>query len=90
MPDTCLSCGASGDTATRQPYPYDDASYPRGSIIPQLIQIDCTGDGPTKQAVLCHDCWHRLEIELDIDMWISQKRWESLNPITPYSDLPPK
>lgn len=80
----CLACGANGDGEAIYPYPDDciDDSEP----LPKLFCIDAVptihGD-KSRMCVVCHECWHKL----DVDMWISEKCWESLSPQTKFSDL---
>ena len=53
--------------------------------------IDCQPGGPGnlqgrpwKRINLCEECWDRL----DPDMWTCQEHYESLNPVTPFNELP--
>ena len=41
-----------------------------------------------RTAVICHECWHRLESNGGIDLWIGQECWESLKPVIPFERLP--
>jgi hypothetical protein len=82
----CMGCGAEKDLDVLAPYPYPDdglVDYP----IPQLSTIDCAGvtdRSVWKTAVVCHDCFHRL----DPDQWINQTMWENLTPAVPFDRLP--
>ena len=49
-------------------------------LISSLFCIECTN----RMAVVCHECFHRLQP----DMWIDERCWELLNPVRPYDSLP--
>lgn len=87
----CLSCGSEKDTGGESIYlhsgEYDHLI--QSEPIPMLLVVECEGDDGSRMAILCHDCWHRLgENTQGIDMWISDRCWETLNPVIPFADLP--
>ena len=74
-------------------------TYPEDGIIDDPIEplhvIDCEGPVLSKDeagrvlcdwrvVIVCHHCLHKLEP----DLWISDRCWAKLNPITPFHDLP--
>lgn len=76
-------------------YPYEEDTLDTEDTLPQLLTIEVQGINAKKQpvadyriGVLCHQCWHRLEDNGGIDMWIGQGCWESLDPVTPFAQLP--
>jgi hypothetical protein len=86
----CLSCGADKDLSVESVYPYPEDECLCDDPIPQLLTIDCQGRNNTgyRMSIMCHDCWHRLHMAGGIDMWIGEACWESLNPVTPFAQLP--
>lgn len=90
----CLACGATKDPSVAERYPYSgpfddlDTTEP----IQPLLTVACQPHEPGRsyrQAVLCHECWHRLCVQRHgIDLRISQACWESIYPLTPFADLP--
>jgi len=88
----CLACGAAKDTRVPEFYPYPDDHIVSDKPIEPLFALDCQGPllepGDTKcdwrVVIVCHHCLHGLEP----DMWISDQCWQSLNPITPFEQLP--
>jgi hypothetical protein len=86
MKQKCLACGAEKDISIKEVYPYPDDGVIVDEPIAPLFSIDCqpgASDGWRIVAV-CHECFHKL----DVDMWISEKCWLALNPITPFEQLP--
>lgn len=88
----CLACGIEKDMAVKEVYPYGEADHIISDPVDPLFELDCEG-GPLndgsgysvyKRATVCHECFHKLRP----DMWISQRCWELLSPITPFQDLP--
>lgn len=88
----CLACGVEKDPAQKEMYPYDGVLDREEPVAP-LHSLDVQGPAiPShplgyseyRKTVVCLECFHRLEP----DMWISQEGWESLNPLTPYNQLP--
>ena len=76
------------DTEVKEVYPYADDGMIDEPIEP-FFTLDC--DGPRfggvtdwRKVAVCHGCFHKL----DVDMWISSNCWQSLNPITPFEQLP--
>jgi hypothetical protein len=73
--------------AVLEPYPYpEDERLCEGPIEPLFvleIQPD-EGPGDWKVAVVCHECFKKL----DPDMWISENCWININPVIPFDKLP--
>lgn len=89
----CFSCGADKDLSEEKVYPYPEDGSLCDEPISQLLTIECQGkedkpDGRWRLAVMCHDCWHRLQTSVGIDLWIGEKCWELLDPVTPFAGLP--
>ena len=86
----CFSCGVEKDLSTSATYPYEEDNITTDSPVAQLFTVECEGDNGKgdRMAVLCHECWHHLESNGGIDMWIGQRCWESLNPVIPFERLP--
>jgi hypothetical protein len=87
MKQRCLACGVEKDASIKEVYPYPEDGLIDDPIEP-FMSIDCGGFGPGwsdwRVVTVCHDCFHKL----DVDMWISESCWQSLNLITPYEQLP--
>lgn len=80
----CLACGVKKETSELEVYPYPDDGIVDSPIKP-LSVIHC--QGPTtdwRAVVVCNHCLHKLEP----DQWISSTCWASLNPLTPFAQLP--
>ena len=84
MKQRCLACGVEKDTSATEVYPYPDDGIIDDEPIEPLMTIDCQGTGDWRVVTVCHACFHKL----DVDMWISERCWLSLNPITPFEQLP--
>lgn len=89
MKQRCLACGAEKDTSTKEVYPYPDDGIIDDEPIEPLMDIDCQGSRihevtDWRVVTVCHDCFHKL----GVDMWISERCWLSLNPLTPFEQLP--
>lgn len=88
MKQRCLACGVEKDISIKEIYPYPDDGIIDDVPIEPLMSIDCQGGpGPVSDwrvVTVCHGCFHKL----DVDMWISERCWLSLNPITPFEQLP--
>jgi hypothetical protein len=91
----CFACGVEKDLSKEVIYPYGDDNITTEDTVPQLFMIECQGQKNRsdnswdfRAAVMCHDCWHRLEQTVGIDMWIGERCWESLNPVIPFARLP--
>ena len=84
----CFACGVEKDLKVLEVYPFPGRMC--DEPIAPLLALECEGDGgfvsrnPFKVVVVCHQCFEKL----DPDMWISEKCWRSLNPVTPYEALP--
>jgi hypothetical protein len=83
----CLCCGADKELGILTTYPYD-GTLTREAPVEQLLCIECQGTTGFRMAIMCHECWHKLEVTRGIDMWIGQECWDSLDPATPYDQLP--
>ena len=86
MKQKCLACGAEKDISIKEVYPYPDDGVIVHKPIGPLFSIDCqpgASDG-WRIVTVCHECFHKL----DVDMWIDEKCWLALNPITPFERLP--
>jgi len=86
---TCLACDIEKDTSVKEVYPYPDDGIRDDEPINPLMTLDCqgpsAGDGSDwRVVVVCHACFHKL----DVDMWISDRCWRSLNPVVPFEQLP--
>ncbi len=79
----CLACGSAKDTSVKEPYPYPDDGILDDRPIAPLFAIECRGSG-WRVVIVCHHCIHKL----DPDMWISDRCWAALNPVTPFERLP--
>jgi len=96
MKRKCLACGAEKDTSIKEVYPYPDDDIIDDQPICPLMDIDCEGSGAWqgtaggwRVATLCHACFHKLSIKAQgVDMWISDRCWLVLDPITPFEELP--
>ena len=84
MKQKCLACGVEKDTSAKEVYPYPGEDRFIDEPIDPLITIDCQGTRGWRVVTVCHHCFHKL----DVDMWISERCWRSLNPITPFEQLP--
>jgi hypothetical protein len=84
MKQRCLACGVEKDTSVKEVYPYPDDGIITDEPIEPLMTMDCQGAGDWRVVTVCHACFHKL----DVDMWISERCWLSLNPITPFEQLP--
>jgi hypothetical protein len=87
----CHGCGVEKDETVSEVYPYPDDNITQEKPIKPFMQLDCEGvdeegddSGTVKSVTVCHGCFHRLQP----DMWISQRCWESLNPVVPFEELP--
>ena len=84
----CLACGVQKDTTVKEVFPYPEDGFIDDPIDP-FFTLHCEGprvNGATDWRVVtvCHHCFHKLEP----DMWISNRCWESLSPVTPFDQLP--
>ena len=88
MKQRCLACGVEKDTSVKEVYPYPDDGIIDDEPIEPLMSIDCQGGighpSDWRVVTVCHDCFHKL----DVDMWISDRCCQRLNPITPFEQLP--
>ena len=89
MKQRCQACGVEKDTEVKEVYPYPDDGVITDEPIEPFFEIDCQGPdfdntSDWRKVAVCHRCFH----ELDVDMWISDNSWKSLNPITPFELLP--
>lgn len=83
----CFSCGVEKELSKEVYYPYPEDNIDTEDPLIQLFTVECQGNN-FRMTVMCHECWHRLESTIGIDMWISQRCWESLNPVRPFDSLP--
>jgi hypothetical protein len=94
----CLSCLTEKDPKSLERYPYSDRYDGIDTETPgtPLCLIECQSNHRIdnehcefRMAVMCYECWHRLAQNTHgIDMWISERCWDTLNPKTPFSKLP--
>jgi hypothetical protein len=86
----CFSCGVDKDLSKEAIYPYPEDETFCDEPISQLLPIECQGKNGQgyRMVIICHDCWHRLEQGVGVDMWIGEKGWEFLNPVVPFDKLP--
>jgi hypothetical protein len=84
----CFGCDVQKDTDVLETSPYADEDGIVDYPIKPLHVIDCEpglmGASEWKVVVVCHECFHKL----DVDMWISENCWKSLNPVVPFEKLP--
>jgi len=88
MKQHCLACGIEKDPAILEGYPHSEDGLTPDPINP-LIKVDCQGSSVEfvtdwRRVLVCHNCFHKL----DVDMWISDRCWRSLDPVTAFDDLP--
>ena len=88
MKQKCLGCGTEKNTAVKEIYPYPDDGIVDDRPIEPLMTIDCQGPivgevTDWRIVTVCHCCFHKL----DVDMWISDRCWRSLDPVTPFEQL---
>src|SRR2546423_586954 len=83
MKQRCLACGVGKERQGKETYAYHDGIITDEPIEP-LMTIDCQGSGDWRVVTVCHACFHKL----DVDMWISERCWRSLDPITAFEQLP--
>jgi len=84
----CLACGIEKDSSVKEIYPYLEDGLIDDPIDP-FMTLDCQGPRVSdvtdwRVVTVCHHCFHKL----DPDMWISDDGWRSLNPVTPFEQLP--
>jgi len=88
MIQKCLACGVEKDTSIKEVYPYPEDGLIDDPIRPLFSDIHCEGGigypSDWRVVTVCHECFHKL----NVDMWISDDCWLSLNPITPFEQLP--
>lgn len=85
----CQGCGVKKDMDELEKYPYPEDDTICDEPVPPLFEVDAEpwDDVETKdwrRVTVCHHCWRKL----DADMWISSRCWKSINPVTPFEDLP--
>ena len=80
----CQGCGAEKDLNSREVYPYEEDRIVTDRAIVPVFYLDCEGeDGYDRKATVCFECFHKI----DPDLWISQRCWESINPVVPFDQL---
>ena len=84
MKQRCLACGVEKDTDVKEMYPFPDDGIVSDKPIQPLMTFDCQGTDDWRVVTMCHLCFHKLSP----DMWISEHCWQSLNPVTPFEELP--
>lgn len=81
----CHGCHVEKDRQTLEAYPYPEDGLAADPVPPLFdIEVEPDGGGPWRETTVCHECFHKL----DVDMWISRRCWEAIDPKTPYGDLP--
>jgi hypothetical protein len=80
---TCHGCGLTYDITIEEVYPYPEDETICEDPIPPILEINCSGQ-PWRRVNVCFDCFHKLQP----DMWIDRRGWESINPTTPFAELP--
>ena len=93
----CFACGAEKDLTVKAVYPYEGDCLTTEVPIPQLLTLPCApnerGSG-FRMAVLCHECWHLMEMDDALDLWLGQEYWDSFGsnggraPAIPFERLP--
>lgn len=82
----CHGCGVEKDRTALETHKYPEDGL-TDEPIPPLGEIDVSpterGTGYRK-ATICLECFHHLQP----DMWISQREWEAIGPVTPFDELP--
>lgn len=87
----CLSCGTDKNLDINEIYPYNGEydGLTQEKPIEPLILVEAEGETEFRMAILCHECFHNLsENTQGVDLWISEKCWLTLNPVTPFNNLP--
>ena len=84
MKQRCQACGVEKDTSVKEAYPYPDDGIINDEPMGPFMTVECNGVGDRRAATVCHDCFHKL----DVDMWISERCWFSLSPMTAFEQLP--
>lgn len=84
MKQRCLACGVEKDRSVKEVYPYAEEDGLIDDPIDPLMDIDCQGGADWRRVTVCSECFHMLSP----DMWISEAGWQSLNPATPFHQLP--
>lgn len=83
----CHGCGVEKDPAIFEIYPFPEDHIVIDKPIQPFFDLDCEPNDRNddwKLVKVCHGCFHKL----DPDMWISQRCWEVITPITAFADLP--
>lgn len=83
MKQRCLACAVEKDRSVKEVYPYPEDGLIDDPIDP-MMDIDCEGESDWRRATVCFECFHKL----NPDLWISEAGWQSLDPITPFDQLP--
>ncbi len=81
---TCMSCSVKKDLSVFEVSPHAEEDGLVSDPICPLFVVECQGPRGWRVAIVCHGCFHRLEV----DMWISERCWSSLSPAIPYDGLP--
>lgn len=85
----CHVCGIEKDPSVKEFYPYEEDNIVTDRPTSPVCSIDVEGyDGYDRRATICNECWHRLCVMDAVDLWLSEKIWETLNPVTPFNQLP--
>ncbi|MES2597737.1 MAG: hypothetical protein V4662_20495 [Verrucomicrobiota bacterium] len=90
MKQQCHACGIEKDPDALELYPFPEDGVVDDQPISPFFTLDCQPTSAARErsdwrvARVCHACFHRL----DVDQWISDACWESLNPVTPFEQLP--
>ena len=85
----CHGCGIEKDMSVLELYPFPEEDRNCDDPVPPIFKLDCKPWEPYKEfgwkkVSVCHICFSKL----DPDMWISSRCWNSINPITPFEELP--
>lgn len=80
----CFGCGVEKDLNALEVSPHHLEDGIVDEPIPPLMVIDCNGADHFRIVVVCHECFHRL----NVDLWISERCWKQLNPVVPFEQLP--
>lgn len=83
----CFGCGVEKDPSKLEIYSHPETDRICTDPVLPLFVLECQPSKlmqPWKIAVVCHECFHKL----NPDMWIGEQCWNSINPKTTFENLP--
>ena len=84
MTKKCMGCGVDKDLDQPEISLHAEEDGLVSFPICPLMVLECSSPSGWRAAVVCHECFHRLEV----DMWISDRCWASIDPTVPFDQLP--